>query len=165
MICFHSCLCTIHEPSYLILFGMALAQIVTWVYKDSLILWYPPSIKIWLVLQFWYWLGRIFDTNINIVCWCLAITYTHLGPTFVMTNVGLVIDAWMNAWSIYNVDNDIEEPTRMVSRLEYHQYVYSWQIECFWVSLLRALQAYCSKFLVWLKNNKTQGTRSPGRLS
>ena len=51
-------LCTMQEPSIpplvSILFRMALTQIITWVYNNSLTLNYPQNIKIWLVIQFLY---------------------------------------------------------------------------------------------------------------
>ena len=50
-------LCPMQEPSYLgkidlvsIWFRMVLTQMITWVYKDSLTLRYPPNINIWLVM-------------------------------------------------------------------------------------------------------------------
>ena len=36
------------------MFRMELTQIITWVYKYSLTLTYPPRINIWLILQFQY---------------------------------------------------------------------------------------------------------------
>ena len=57
---YHSGLYTMQELSYLcrftlvsIWFRMVLTQIITWVYKDSLILTYPPNINIWWV-RLWY---------------------------------------------------------------------------------------------------------------
>jgi hypothetical protein len=50
---------TMQELSYLskitllsICFRMVLTQRITWVYKDTLTLTYPPNIKNWLVFQF-----------------------------------------------------------------------------------------------------------------
>ena len=62
---YHLGLHTMQEPSYLdkiaqvsIWFRMVLAQIIIWIYEDSLILTYPPNVNIWLVLQIWYaWVG------------------------------------------------------------------------------------------------------------
>lgn len=35
-------------------------QIITWIYKDSLVLRYPPNIDLWLVLQLQYpWVGSL----------------------------------------------------------------------------------------------------------
>lgn len=33
-----------------------------------LLLWYTPNLNTWLVLQFWYWSSKFFDTIIDIVC-------------------------------------------------------------------------------------------------
>lgn len=55
--------------------NMVLTQIMTWVHKNPLILWY----QIWLMSQFWYQSGRFFDTIIDILCIYHGFTYT--GPT------------------------------------------------------------------------------------
>lgn len=62
---------------------MVLTQTITRVYKDSFTLWYPPSINIWHVLQFWYWLGGFFHTIMDIVYWYHA--FTSVPATLVMT--------------------------------------------------------------------------------
>ena len=45
---------------------MVLTQKITRVYKESLILKYPPNINIWLELQFWYPQVRFVDTIIDV---------------------------------------------------------------------------------------------------
>ena len=47
---------------------MVSTQIMTWVYKDSFIFdTHQVSIYVWLILQFWKWSGRLFDTIIDFV--------------------------------------------------------------------------------------------------
>jgi len=67
-------------------------------YKDSLILWsWPPSMNIWLVLQFWYHQpGRFFDTTVDI---CALIRCFHL---YIDLDVGIyfvvfhILDLWFH---------------------------------------------------------------------
>ena len=59
---------------------MVLIQ-MTWVYMNSLILWYPPSINIWLVLQFWFQSVRSLITSL-ISCNEPNI-HLYTGPTLV----------------------------------------------------------------------------------
>ena len=79
---YHLGLCTMQELSYLgkvtpvsIWFMMMLTQIITRVFKDSLILTYLPNINIWLILQFWYPQVGSLISLLMLIYWHRASTY------------------------------------------------------------------------------------------
>lgn len=63
---------------------MVLTQLIVGIYKDSLILWDPPSNHICLVLLSWYKSDRFFDTIIDMVY------YTTHSPLY-QSNIAWVI--------------------------------------------------------------------------
>lgn len=84
------------------------------IYKYFLTLWYPPNINIWLILWFWYQLGRSFDTNINIAHGYHAYTYRP---------VQLWSDPVVSKWMKWFID------AHLVKNVLFVQGVQLWSVE------------------------------------
>ena len=98
-------------------FWMALIQVITRVYKESLTLRYPPNINIWLVLQIWY--PRVGSL---ILLWMLIVDTMH--STYILFQL------WYKPVLVW------------YHFLKYHSSIYNEDFTFFWCTVAMGIWQY-----------------------
>ena len=93
---------------------MDLTQIITRVYKDSLTLRYPPTIDIWVVLQFWY-------PHVDSLIPSLMVIIGTMNSSILRSNIG------MNALDCSDL---LKDEVSLIRSLFFSLYPASQQIPC-----------------------------------